>query len=58
MIVPLVVSSPARFPNEKVGIVGSELLNLDPVSSHSLAAYAVAVVTVLATFRKPEAPAC
>jgi hypothetical protein len=58
MIVPLVVSAPARFPKGKVGIVDSELLRLEPVSGHSLTAYAVVVVAVLPTFQRPEAPAC
>ena len=58
MIVSLVVSSPACFPNGKVGIMDRDLLHLEPVSSHSWAAYAVAVVTVLAAFQKPEAAGC
>ena len=33
MIVPHGVSSPACFPNGKVGIVDSDLLHLKPISS-------------------------
>ncbi len=58
MIEPHGVSSPACFPNGKGGIVGSDLLHLEPISSHNWAAYAVAVVGLLATFQKPEAGAC
>lgn len=58
MIIPLVVSSPAWFSIGKVGIMDSGLLHLEPVLSRSLAAYAVAVVTVLATLHKGKAAAC
>ncbi len=58
MIVPHGVSSPACFPNGKVGIVDSDLLHLKPISSFNGAALAVAVVRVLATFQEREATAC
>jgi hypothetical protein len=58
MIVPLGASSPACFPNGKAGIMDSDLLNLEPLSSHNWAAYALAVIGLLATFQKPEVAAC
>ena len=58
MIVPLGVSSPACFPNGKAGIMDSDLLDLEPISTHNWAAHALAVIGLLATFEKPEAAAC
>lgn len=58
MIVPLVVSSPICFPNGKAGIMDIGPLHLKPISNRKWAAYAVAVVGVLATFEEPEAVAC
>lgn len=56
MIVNLAVSSPARFPNGKVGIKDSNLSHLEPVSALNWAGYAVAAV--VAIVRKPGAAAC
>ena len=53
MIVPLGASSPACFPNGKAGIMDSDLLDLEPISIHNWAAYAVAVIEASATFQKP-----
>jgi hypothetical protein len=58
MIVSLVVSSPSRLPNGKAGIMDIDLSHREPISSRNWAAYAVAVVGVLATFQEPESTAC
>ena len=58
MIIPLFVSSPARLPNGKAGIMDIDPSHLGPISSSNWTAHAVAVVAVLATFQKPEAAAC
>jgi len=58
MIVPLGVSSPACFRNGKGGIMDSDLLDLKPLSGHDWAAYALAIIGLLATFQKPESAAC
>ncbi len=58
MIVNLAVSSPACFPNGKVGIMDSNLSRLEPVSALNWAGYAVAVAAVVAIVRKQEAAAC
>jgi hypothetical protein len=59
MIVKLVASFPAYFPNGKVGIMDSDLSPLEPVSQHNRVGYAVAVLAVVvAIFPKQEAAAC
>jgi hypothetical protein len=58
MIVSFVVSSPARLPNGKAGIMDIDLSHREPISSRNWAAYSVAVDGVLATFQKPELTAC
>jgi len=58
MIVSFVVSSPARLPNGKAGIMDIDLSHREPISSRNWAAYSVAVDGVLATFQKPESTAC
>jgi hypothetical protein len=58
MIVPFVVSSPKSFPNGKDGIMDIGPLDLEPISRRNWAAYAVAVIGILATFQKPEKAAC
>jgi hypothetical protein len=58
MIVPLGVSSPVFFPDGKAGIMDSDLLGLEPISTHNWAAYALSVIGLLATFEKREAAAC
>lgn len=58
MIVPFVVSFPISLPNGRDGIMDIGPLHLKPSSSRNWAAYAVAVVGVLACFQKPGATAC
>ena len=58
MIVPLGVSSPACFPNGEAGIMDSDLLDLEPLTTHNWAPCALAVIGLLAIFEKPEAVAC
>lgn len=58
MIVSIVVSSPAHSPNGKAGIMDIDLSHREPISSRNRAAHAVAVVGILATFKKPEAAPC
>jgi hypothetical protein len=54
MIVELVASSPAYFPNGKVGIMDSDLLPPEPDSKHGWVGYAIAVLPLLAIFPKQE----
>lgn len=58
MIVSFVVSSPTRLPNGKAGIMDIDLSHREPMSRRNWAAHAVAVVGILATFKKPEATPC
>jgi hypothetical protein len=58
MIVPLVVSSPACFPNGKVGIVDSDLSHLEPVSAHNSAGYYPVAVAAVTIVPKRQAAAC
>ena len=58
MMVLLVVSSPIRLLNERLGVMDRGILDRKPISSRNWAAYTDAVVEVLATFQKPEATAC
>jgi len=52
MIVPLVMSSPACFPNGKVGIVDSDLSQLE----HNSAGYAIVAILLIHLIQ--EAAAC
>jgi len=52
MVVLLAVSSPSYFPNGKAGIMDSDLLDLEPISIHNWAAYAVAVIEASDNFSK------
>jgi hypothetical protein len=54
----IAVSSPAPVPNGKAGIMDIDLSHLEPMSRRNWAAHAVAVVGILATFKKPEATPC
>jgi hypothetical protein len=56
MIVPFVVSSPACFPNGKVGVMDSDLSHLEPVSAHNLAGYAIAAILLIPLIQ--EGAAC
>ncbi len=60
MIVKLVASSPAYFPNGngKVGIMDSDLSHLQPDLKHNWVGYAVGVAAVVAILPKQQAAAC
>ena len=60
MIVKLVASSPAYFPNGngKVGIMDSDLSHLQPDLKHDWVGYAVGGAAVVAIFPKQQAAAC
>jgi len=60
MIVKLVASSPAYFPNGngKVGIMDSDLSHLQPDLKHNWVGYAVGAAAVVAILPKRQAAAC
>jgi len=60
MIVKLVASSPAYFPNGngKVGIMDSDVSHLLPELKHYRVSYAVGAAAVVAILPKQQAAAC